>query len=71
MLFSPLSLPAFQTWVPGGVLPGGIGVFLFVPSVKHIRTMPIVLTCRLELVQRFLKLEAIGSLWFICSYAAT
>lgn len=64
----------FQTWVPGAS-PGrgqsGMEGFLFAPSVKHLRTIPIVLTCGLGLVQRFLKLEAIGSLWFTCSYAAT
>lgn len=45
--------------------------FLFAPSVNHFRTMPIVFTCRLGLVQMFLKQKAIGSLWFVCASAAT
>lgn len=46
MLFSPLSLPALQTCVPGGVLHGernlGQRSVSVVYSVKHFRTMSIV-----------------------------
>lgn len=45
-LFSPLSLPALQTCVPGGVLHGernlGQRRVSVVYSVKHFRTMSIV-----------------------------
>ena len=74
MVFSSFSHPALQTWDSEDSLQRkqlGTEGFLFAPSVNHFRTMPIVFTCRLGLVQRFLKRKAIGSLWFICVSAAT
>lgn len=63
--------------------PSGLGT-LRIPQRKQLgrvvsvcsfcycfRTMPIVFTCRLGLVQMFLKQKAIGSLWFVCASAAT